>query len=168
MLSMYDLSILPLIRNLNNLTHILKLGEAYAEHKKIDASVLLQSRLFVDMYPLIKQVQLTSDMSKGAGARLAGVTIPQYEDTEISFADCYARIEKTIVFLENISAEQLVGAESKAVTLTIRKVDLNFNGLDYLQKWVMPNVYFHVTTAYNILRHAGVDLGKSDFLGKSR
>ena len=164
----YDVSIAPLLRNLDNLLQILKAGEQYAEQKKVAPEVILNSRLYVDMYPLTKQVQLVSDMSKGAGARLAGLDIPQYADDESSFAELYIRIEKTMAFLQTITPEQLVGAAQKQVTLTIRKVDLQFSGQDYLQKWVMPNVYFHVTTAYNILRHLGVPLGKTDYLGQKR
>lgn len=164
----YTISISPLLRNLYNLKQILQLGEHYATQKKVAPEVILNSRLFVDMYPLVKQVQLVSDMSKGAGARLAGIEIPQYADDEASFAELYIRIDKTVAFLQAITAEQLQGAESRAVTLTIRKVDLQFIGLDYLQQWVMPNVYFHVTTAYNILRHLGVPLAKSDYLGQKR
>ena len=167
-MELYDVSIAPLIRNLHNLKHILQQGEAYAEQKKTDPQVLLNSRLFVDMYPLTKQVQLVSDMSKGAGARLAGIEIPQYADDEDSFEKLYARIDKTVAFLQQITARQLTGAAAKEVTLTIRKVDLTFTGLDYLEKWAMPNVYFHTTTAYNILRHLGVPLGKTDFLGQKR
>lgn len=167
-MQLYDASIAPLIRNLLNLQHILQQGEAYAEQKKVAPEVLLNSRLYVDMYPLIKQVQLVSDMSKGAGGRLAGIEIPQYADDETSFEQLYARIAKTVAFLETITPLQLEGAEHKEVVLTIRKVDLSFTGLDYLEKWVMPNVYFHVTTAYNILRHLGVPLGKTDYLGQKR
>lgn len=167
-MQLYDVSIAPLLRNLDNLLQILKAGEQYAEQKKVAPEVILNSRLYVDMYPLTKQVQLVSDMSKGAGARLAGLDIPQYADDESSFAELYTRIDKTMAFLEAITPEQLVGAEQKQVTLTIRKVDLQFSGQDYLQKWVMPNVYFHVTTAYNILRHLGVPLGKTDYLGQKR
>lgn len=167
-MELYDVSIAPLIRNLHNLKHILQQGEAYAEQKKTDPQVLLNSRLFVDMYPLTKQVQLVSDMSKGAGARLAGIEIPQYADDEDSFEQLYARIDKTVDFLQKISASQLADTATKEVILTIRKVDLTFTGLDYLEKWAMPNVYFHTTTAYNILRHLGVPLGKTDFLGQKR
>lgn len=166
--SIFDISVAPLVRNLQNLKHILSLAEAYAVSKKVAPEIILQSRLYVDMYPLIKQVQLVSDMSKGAAARLAGLPIPAYEDNEQNFADLYARIDKTLAFLESISAESLEGSETKSVVLTIRKVDLTFSGLDYLEKWVMPNVYFHVTTAYNILRHLGVDLSKTDYLGQKR
>lgn len=163
--TMYEISLTPLKRALNNLSNLLKKGEAYAIAKEVDPSVLLNARLFVDMYPLTRQVQIATDMSKGAAARLAGVEIPKYEDNETSFAELQARIAKTIAFLDSIEAEQLEGSETKPVTITIRKVDLTFTGLDYVLKWVMPNVYFHVTTAYNILRHNGVALGKSDFLG---
>ena len=165
---LYDVSIAPLVRNLQNLKHILQQGELYAEQKKVEPEVILNSRLSIDMYPLTRQVQLVSDMSKGAGARLAGLEIPQYADDETSFEMLYARIDKTIDFLSQIQPAQLEGAESKEVVLTIRKIDLTFTGLDYLQKWAMPNVYFHITTAYNILRHIGVPLGKTDYLGQKR
>lgn len=165
---LYDVSIAPLVRNLQNLKHILQQGELYAEQKKVAPEVLLNSRLSVDMYPLTNQVQLVSDMSKGAGARLAGLAIPQYADDETSFEMLYARIDKTLDFLSQIQPAQLADAESKQVVLTIRKAELSFTGLDYLEKWVMPNVYFHSTTAYNILRHLGVPLGKTDYLGQKR
>jgi len=162
---MYDASIAPLIRALTNLSRILKKGEDYAKAKEIDPSILLNSRLFADMYPLVKQVQIATDMSKGAGARLSGLDIPKYEDNEETFDELQVRISKTINFLESIEASLLDGSESKQVTITIRNIDLNFTGQDYLLKWAIPNVYFHVTTAYNILRHNGVELGKSDYLG---
>ncbi|MGZ8270247.1 MAG: DUF1993 domain-containing protein [Methylophilus sp.] len=165
MLSMNEAGIAPLIRALNNLSRILKIGESYAKTKEIDPSVLLNSRLFVDMYPLTKQVQIATDMCKGAGGRLSGLEVPKYEDNESTFDELQARITKTIQFLESIDAALFEGSESKEVTLTIRNIDIHFTGQDYLLKWVMPNVYFHVTTAYNILRHNGVALGKSDYLG---
>jgi uncharacterized protein len=165
MLSMYDATITPLKRALNNLSNILKKGEAYADTNKIEHSVLLNARLFPDMYPLTRQVQIATDMSKGAAARLAEIEIPKYEDNETSFAELQTRIAKTLAFIETVTPEQLAGAENREVTITIRKVDLNFTGQDYLLFWVLPNVYFHVTTAYNILRHNGTPLGKSDFLG---
>lgn len=167
-MELYDVSIAPLQRNLNNLSHLLKQGEQFASLNNIDPQVLLQSRLAIDMYPLLKQVQLVSDMSKGAGARLAGLEIPVFADDETSFEALYARIDRTAAFLSQITPTQLVGADQKQVVLTIRQVDLTFTGLDYLEKWVMPNVYFHVTTAYNILRHVGVPLGKTDYLGQKR
>jgi len=165
MLTIFDAAIPPLKRTLGNLAAILKKAEEYADAKKVEHHVLLNSRLFVDMYPLTRQVQIATDMSKGAGARLAAVEVPKYEDNETSFAELQARIAKTIAFLDAITPQQLEGAETREITLTIRKADIKFTGQDYLLKWVLPNVYFHVTTAYNILRHNGVELGKQDFLG---
>ena len=165
MLSIYDATIPPLKRALSNLAAILQKGEEYADAKKVEHQVLLNSRLFVDMYPLTRQVQIATDMSKGAGARLAAIEIPKYEDNEASFAELQARIAKTIAFLDSINPQQLESAESREITITIRKSDIKFSGQDYLLKWVLPNVYFHVTTAYNILRHNGVALAKQDFLG---
>ena len=164
MLSMFDSAILPLVHTLKSLSHILKKGEEYADAKKIEHSVLLNARLFPDMYPLTRQVQIATDMSKGAAARLAGVEIPKYEDDETTFEQLQARITKTIAFIESVTAAQLANAETRDITVMVRKIELKFTGQDYLLKWVMPNVYFHVTTAYNILRHNGVDLGKPDFL----
>ncbi len=165
MLSMYDAAIPPLKRTLSNLSAILKKGEDYADAKKVEHAVLLNARLFPDMYPLTRQVQIATDMSKGAAARLAGVEIPKYEDNETSFAELQDRIAKTIAFIETIKPAQLEGAETRDITIAVRKIELKFTGLAYLLKWVLPNVYFHVTTAYNILRHNGVELGKTDFLG---
>jgi uncharacterized protein len=164
MLSMYDATISPIKRALNNLSHILKKGEEYADAKSIEHAVLLNARLFPDMYPLIRQVYIATDMSKGAAARLAGLEVPKYDDTETTFAELQARITKTLAFINAVKPEQLVGSETRDITITVRKTDLHFTGQDYLLKWVMPNVYFHVTTAYNILRHNGCELGKSDFL----
>lgn len=165
MLNIYDFSIPVLIRSLSNLAQNLSKGSAYAAAKNIDPSVLLNARLFVDMYPLIKQVQIATDMSKGAGARLAGIEVPKYEDNETTFEELQARIIKTIAFLESLKPEQFVDAETRDVVITVRNTNLEFKGQDYLLKWVLPNVYFHCTTAYNILRHNGVELGKLDFLG---
>jgi hypothetical protein len=165
MFSMYDASIPPLKRALNNLSHILKKGEEYADAKKIEHSVLLNARLFADMYPLTRQVQIATDMSKGAAARLAGLPVPSYEDNETTFAELQARIAKTLAFIDTVTPAQLEGAETREVTIVVGKASLKFNGQAYLQAWVFPNVYFHITTAYNILRHNGTELGKADFLG---
>jgi uncharacterized protein len=165
MISMYNASIAPLKRSLTNLSSILKKGEAFAAAKEVEPSVLLNSRLAIDMYPLTRQVQIATDMSKGCAARLAGLEIPNYEDTESTFDDLQARITKTIAFLDSVNPQQLEGSETREVTITIRKIDISFSGEDYVFKWVLPNVHFHVTTAYNILRHNGIELGKSDFLG---
>lgn len=165
---MYDATIPPLSRTLNNLAHLLKKGEEHAEAKGFEPAVLFNARLFPDMYPLSRQVQIATDMSKGAAARLAGVKIPSYEDDETTFADLQARIVKTLTFLESVTPAQFARAETRQIELMVRKAKMEFTGQDYLLKWVMPNVYFHVTTAYNILRHNGVELGKPDFLrGKS-
>jgi hypothetical protein len=116
------------------------------------------------MYPLIRQVQIATDMSKGAAARLAGLDVPKYEDDETTFEQLQARIAKTLAFIEAVKPEQMQGAEARDVTILVRNKPMEFKGLDYLLKWVNPNVYFHVATAYNILRHNGVELGKADFL----
>ncbi|MES2500168.1 MAG: DUF1993 domain-containing protein [Pseudomonadota bacterium] len=164
MLSLFDASISPLIHTLKSLSHILKKAEEYADAKKIEHAVLLNARLFPDMYPLTRQVQIATDMSKGAAARLAGVEIPKYEDDETTFEQLQTRIAETLAFIATIKAEQLLDAETRDIAISVRKIELKFTGQDYLLKWVMPNVYFHVTTAYNILRHNGVELGKPDFL----
>lgn len=165
MISMYEATVTPLKRALKNVSNILKKGEAYADTNQIEHSVLLNSRLFPDMYSLTRQVQIATDMSKGGVARLANLEIPKFEDTETSFAELQTRITKTLEFIESVTPTQLEGSESREIILTIRKVDLKFNDKEYLLYWVIPNVYFHVTTAYNILRHNGTPLGKADFLG---
>ena len=166
MLSIYVATIPPLKHALNNLSHILKKGEVHADTKQIEHAVLLNSRLFPDMYPLTRQVQIATDMSKGAAARLAAIEIPKYEDDETTFAELQARITKTITFLDSIKPAQLDGAEVRQIELMVRKMKIEFTGQEYLLNWVQPNVYFHVTTAYAILRHNGVEIGKKDFLGE--
>ena len=163
-MNMYDFTIPPLKRALNNLTHILKKGEAHAEAKEIAPEVFFNARLFPDMFPLSRQVQIATDMSKGAAARLAGVEVPSYDDNEATFADLHARIAKTLAFIDSVKPAQFEGAETRNIEIMVRKHKMEFTGQDYLLKWVMPNVYFHVTTTYNILRHNGVELGKPDFL----
>jgi uncharacterized protein len=165
MLSMFDATIPPLKRALNNLSHILKKGEEHADAKKIEHAVLLNARLFPDMFPLIRQVHIATDMSKGGAARLAGLEVPKYEDDETTFEQLQARIAKTIAFIDSVKPEQMEGAETRDITINVRNMELKFTGQAYLLAWVNPNVYFHVATAYNILRHNGVELGKPDFLG---
>lgn len=162
---MHDVTIPPLIRTLNNLSCILQKGVEHADAQKIEHSVLLNARLFLDMFHLTRQIQIATDMSKGAGARLAGIDAPKYEDDETTFEALQQRIAKTITFLEGIDSAQLEGAETRHIELMVRKNKIEFIGLDYLTNWVQPNVYFHITTAYNILRHNGVVIGKPDFLG---
>jgi len=165
MLSMYEASVPVLKRALTNFSAVLKKGEDYAIAKKIDPSVLLTSRLFPNMHHLIRQVQIATDMSKGAVARLAGVEIPKYDDAEVSFADLQARIAKTIAFIDSLKPEQFEGAQTRDIAFKAGSRDLAFSGQDYLLTWAIPNLYFHVTTGYNILRHNGVELSKGDYLG---
>ncbi|MDH4611035.1 DUF1993 domain-containing protein [Pseudomonas sp. BN102] len=164
-LSMYEASIPVLARMLNNLSNILKKAEANAQARGIEPQVFIESRLAPDMYPLARQVQIASDMAKGCAARLAGVEVPSWADTEASFEELQARIAKTQAFIKGIDAAQLEGSESRTVVLKMRNGDLSFSGRDYLLNFALPNFYFHLTAAYAILRHNGVDVGKMDYLG---
>ena len=164
-LSMYEASIPVLARMLNNLSSILKKAEANAQARGIEPKVFIESRLAPDMYPLARQVQIASDMAKGCAARLAGVEVPSWADTETSFEELQGRIAKTREFIKGIDATQLEGSESRTVVLKMRNGDLSFSGRDYLLNFALPNFYFHLTAAYAILRHNGVDVGKMDFLG---
>lgn len=164
-LDMYEACVPPLLRALNNLKGILAKGEAYAGSKKVGEQVILQSRLAVDMYPLVKQVQIAADIAKGAAARLSGSEVPSHPDTETTFAELYARLDKTIALLESVSESGFNNAETRNVTLKFGPKEYHFNGLQYLTGFVLPNVYFHVTTTYAILRHNGVELGKADYTG---
>lgn len=164
-LSMYQASVPVFIRMLTNLSAVLKKGEAHAQTKKIEPAVLTGARLAPDMFPLVRQIQIASDQVKGCAARLAGMEVPAYEDKEQSFADLYARIDKTIAFLKSVKAEQINGSEDRNVQLPVRDKTITLKGQDYLFERVYPNFFFHVTTAYAILRHNGVDIGKGDFLG---
>jgi hypothetical protein len=163
---MYSASVPVFVRMLNNLAGVLEKADAHAQAKNIDATVLTGSRLFPDMFPLSRQVQIATDGAKGGAARLAGVDIPVYEDTEKTFADLIARCKKTVAFLESLKPAQIDGSEDKAITLEMRAGPVSFKGLNYLLNFVYPNFYFHVTTTYDILRNNGVELGKRDFLGK--
>lgn len=165
-ISMYQASVPVLVRSLTNLVAILEKGAAHAEIKKIDPTVLINSRLYPDMLPLSRQVQIASDVARRGVARLAGLEAPKMEDTETSFAELVDRLQKTTAYLETLTPEQIDGSEAKSISLPIGKDTLMMEGLPYLVAFILPNVYFHVTTAYNILRHNGVDLGKIDFLGK--
>ncbi len=162
---MYQASIPPLTHSLSNLVHILEKGLAYAEAKKIEQSALTDFRLYPDMFPLKKQVQIASDISRRGIARLAGVEAPAMEDNETTFNELIERTQKSIDYLNTFKAEQIDGTESKTIELEIGKEKLTFQGMPFLLYFIMPNVYFHVTTTYDILRHCGVELGKRDFLG---
>jgi len=164
-ISMYQITVPVFKRTLNNLTAILNKAAAHAEARKIDPAVFISSRLAPDMLPLARQVQIATDAVKGCAARLAGVEIPSFADTEATFPELVERVAKTQAFLDGISAAQLEGSEDRTVTLQIRGNDVQFKGMAYLQGFVLPNLYFHVTTTYAILRHNGVELGKMDYLG---
>jgi hypothetical protein len=164
-ISMYDFSIPVLIRGLTNLSAILDKGAAHAAAKKFDSIVLAQSRLFPDMHPLVRQVQFVCDTAKGAAGRLAGIEVPKHEDNEVTFADLKARIAKTLDFLKTVAAPQFKDAESRSIEIKFPNGSWKFTGIDYLTGFVLPNFYFHSSIAYALLRKAGVEVGKADFLG---
>jgi hypothetical protein len=164
-ISMYQVAVPSLVRSLNNLVSILEKGAAHAEAKKIDPAVLIASRLYPDMFPLSRQVQIASDIARRGVARLAGVEAPAIEDKETTFAELGDRLKNVVAFIENFTPEQIDGSEEKVITLPVGKETMTFTGQAYLLFFILPNVYFHVTTAYDILRHSGVELGKRDFLG---
>jgi hypothetical protein len=163
-LSMYTATVAPLRAILKNLSAILAKAEAHCEAKKIDPNVFLTARLYPDMLPFTAQVQIATDNAKGAAARLTGVEIPKFEDNEKSFPELQARIAKTIAFLDSLTEAQFEGAAQRDIVLPLRSGKLEFKGADYLLHFAMPNVYFHVTTAYALLRHGGVEIGKMDYL----
>jgi hypothetical protein len=164
-LSMYSSSVPVFQHYLKSLSAILKKGSDYATEKKVDDKVLTNSRLYPDMFPLSRQVQIACDVAKGCGARLAGVDVPKYDDMEVTFEELQARINKTIEFLGSLDAAAIDGAAKKEIKMKSGPRELEFVGDQYLRTWALPNVFFHVTTAYNILRHNGVTVGKMDYLG---
>lgn len=164
-LTIYEATIPVLIRMLNSLSAIIDKAENYAEQKKIEPSVLLNARLAPDMYPLLRQIQIATDAAKGCAGRLAKIELPIFEDNELSFMELKQRISKTVEFLQSISSSQLQGSEDSTITLKIRGNEISFKGDDYAMNFALPNFYFHVTMAYAILRHNGLDVGKRDFLG---
>ncbi len=164
-ISMYQASVPVFIRALGNLAKILNKATAHAEQHKIDPSVLFAARLYPNMFPLSRQIQIATDLVNGGVARLAGIERPTYDDKETSFEEMQARIEKTLAFAKSIKPEQIDGSEEKSITLTIGGNEMQFVGLPYLLNFVIPNMFFHTATAYAILRHNGVELGKPDFIG---
>jgi uncharacterized protein len=165
-LSMYQASVPVFLRALSNLQHVLRKGEAHAEARKFEPSLLLQARLTPDMLPLTRQVQIATDMAKNGCARLAGVEPLKFEDNEASFEELHKRIERAIEYIKNFKPDQIDGSETRTVTIKTRTGDQQFEGQGYLLHFVIPNLFFHCTTAYAILREAGADLGKTDFIGK--
>jgi hypothetical protein len=164
-ISMYQASAPRFASSLKNLSAILAKAQAHCEARKIDPLILTGTRLYPDMFAFARQVQIACDTAKGAVARLAGVEVPKHEDTEKSFEELQARIAKTLAFIATLKPAQIDGSEEREVVLKLRGKDVSFQGLQYLLGFAWPNFYFHVTTAYNILRHNGVEIGKADFLG---
>lgn len=165
-ISMHAASV-PVFRQiLGSLSDILDKAEAHAIAKKIDPSALLQARLFPDMFPLARQILIACEFAKGASARLAGVEVPKYDDTEQSFADYKARIAKTLAFIGTLAPAQIDGSEQRDITTSAGPNSKTFKGQSYLLNYALPQFFFHVTTAYAILRHNGIEVGKKDFIGK--
>ncbi|MGD1976723.1 MAG: DUF1993 domain-containing protein [Gammaproteobacteria bacterium] len=165
-ISMYSASIPVCIRMLNNLVGILEKGAGHCRENDIDESVMVGARLFPDMFPLARQVQIASDIAKRGGARLAGLEPDAVEDNEKTFDELIERVRNVIAFLDTLEPEQIEGSEDRPITFRLRGSDVTMAGQVFLLNFVMPNVYFHITTAYDILRHNGVVLGKPDYLGR--
>jgi hypothetical protein len=163
--NLYQASVPAFLQMLNSLSSILTKAVAHAEAKKIDPSVFISARLAPDMHPLLRQIQMVSDSSKGGAARLAGIDVPSMPDTETTFPELQQRIAKTAEFLKSLKPAQFEGSADREVVLNIGGQKMTFKGAVYLSHFVLPNFYFHVTTAYDILRHNGVELGKRDYLG---
>jgi uncharacterized protein len=165
-LSMFHASIPVSIRALNNLADVLKKGQAHAKSKGVEDSTMLQTRLIPDMLPLVKQVQIACDMAARGAARLAGVEPMSFEDNEVTFEQLFGRIERAIDYVKSFKPEQIDGSETRDIQLKTRSGETHFEGQAYLLHFVLPNLFFHCTTAYAILREAGAELGKQDFLGQ--
>lgn len=163
--SLYAESVPVFKHYLSNLKRILQKAAAHAVQHKIDEAALLGDRLYPDMFALTRQVQIACDGAKGAVGRLAGVEIPSHPDTEATFAELIARIDKTLAFIEGVGAGAFEGSAGKTVTLTLRAGPREFTAPDFLRLWALPNFYFHIATTYGLLRHNGVPLGKMDYLG---
>ncbi len=166
-LSMYQASVPAFILGLTNLSAIIDKAAAHAKEKNIDDSVFVNSRIFPDMFPFSKQVQIACDMAARGAARLAGAEIPSFPDTETTFAELKERVAKAKAFVEKFTPAQIDGSEAKDISFNVAgKYDMKFTGQAFLTTWALPNFYFHITIAYAILRHNGIDVGKMDYLGK--
>ena len=163
-ISMYGASVPVFARQLNALLGLLDKAQAHAEARKFSPDSYLALRMAPDMLPFTKQIQIACDMAKGAVARLAGVEIPKWDDNEATLDDLRARIRKTVDFVKSVPAAQIDGSEEREVVLTLRLGEMKFSGQNYLLNWALPNFYFHATTTYAMLRQAGVEVGKRDFL----
>ena len=164
-LSLYDVCVPGLLRSLGAISAVLEKAQAHCTAKKIDPAVIVNYRLAADMLPLSRQIQIMSDQAKGMGARLTGVDVPSWPDNEANLDDLKARIAKTVDYLKGLKADAFKGAETRDISLKAGNNEFKFKGLEYATNWVFPNFYVHATTAYDILRHAGVEIGKRDFLG---
>jgi hypothetical protein len=164
-ISMYGMSVGQFLPMLASLRKILDKAAANARTRKFDTNVLVNARLAPDMFTLARQLQLTCDFAKNSSARLAGLEAPRFEDNETTFDELQARIDKTVAYLKTIPAAALDGQEERDIKIPLRDRTLEMKGLPFVQNWALPNFYFHAVTAYNILRHNGVDLGKQDYLG---
>jgi hypothetical protein len=166
-LSIHDAAVPVFVRAMQSLSGVIEKGRLHAESEKWDPAVVLSTRLYPDMFPLSRQIQVVSDQCKGGASRLAGIEPPKYPDTETTFAELKERLDKTVAFVKGIDPQKFEGADRRAVELKFPNNTLTFkNGWDYLLAFVLPNVYFHSSVAYGILRHYGVKLGKADFMGK--
>ena len=163
--TIYDASIPPMMRGLGNLSKIMDKAVAQAKTQDMPLATLLEARLAPDMHPFTRQIQMASDAAKSAAARLAGIEPPAMPDTETTFPELHARLAKTIDFLKSIDAAKLAGAESREIVLKFPSGEMKFTGKDFLTGFALPNFLFHVTTAYALLRHKGIAIGKMDFLG---
>jgi hypothetical protein len=164
-ISMYAMSHGVFKKALTQLLHVMEKGVANAKARSFDTSVLVGARLAPDMLPFVKQIQLTSDFAKNSMARLAGVDPPKFEDNETTMDELFARVKKTLDYIDSVPAAALDGSETRDIKIPLRDRTVEFKGLDFLQNWALPNFFFHHVTAYNLLRHNGVDIGKKDFLG---
>lgn len=164
-ISMHAMSHDVFKRALTQLLHVMEKGAANAKTRNFDTSVLVNARLAPDMLPFAKQVQLTSDFAKNSMARLAAVDPPKFEDNETTMDELVARVKKTLDYIGTVPASALEGSETREIKIPLRDRTVEFKGLEFLQSWAIPNFFFHHVTAYNLLRHNGVDIGKRDFLG---
>ena len=164
-ISMYALSHDVFKKSLGQLQHVMEKGIANAKARSFDTSVLVGARLAPDMLPFSKQIQLTSDFAKNSMARLAGIDPPKFEDNETTMEELLARVKKTLEYIDTVPATALEGSETRDIRIPLRDRTVEFKGLQFLQHWALPNFFFHHVTAYNVLRHNGVDVGKRDFLG---
>ena len=166
-ISMYAASAPVFVQGLKGLSIVLDKAQAYAQARKIDESVLLQARIFPDMFPFVRQCQIVTDNAKGAMARLAGQTPPSYEDNETSIEALRARVAKTIAFVESFKPDQIDGSEERDILLKFPNGEMTFKGQAYLLSHVLPNFFFHAATAYDLMRQAGVELSKGNYMGRA-